>query len=191
MASVHLVRCYCVATFIYLVVFSFRWKGKVVLGWVADRYGCLNILWACTTMSAMSVFCLWAPASTGAVSGELTKRALFITYVILYGITSGTYVSLLPPVIFDIVGPVSHYHSCCRYTTMKPLYHTISKNFRQSMVLFTSYEALGHWSVPRQLVRSSKVDIDQVLHLQRASCMRLLRLAFCSPPARCVSLGLG
>jgi hypothetical protein len=62
-------------------------------------------------MSALSVFCLWAPASTGAVSDELTKRGLFITYVILYGITSGTYVSLLPPVIFDLVGPVSYFNS--------------------------------------------------------------------------------
>jgi MFS family permease len=116
MASVHLVRCYCVTIHSCLVVFSFCLTGKVVLGWLADRYGYLNILWACTTMSAMSVFCLWAPASTGAVSDELTKRALFITYVILYGITSGTYVSLLPPVIFDIVGPVSHYYSYCCYT---------------------------------------------------------------------------
>jgi len=79
--------------------------GKVMLGWAADRYGRLNVLWACTTMSAISVFCLWAPASIGAVSNELTKRALFVTYVILYGITSGTYVSLLPPVLFDLVGP--------------------------------------------------------------------------------------
>src|ERR1700734_706396 len=90
----------------FLVTFLITFVGKVMLGWAADRYGRLNVLWACTTMSAISVFCLWAPASIGAVSNELTKRALFVTYVILYGITSGTYVSLLPPVLFDLVGPV-------------------------------------------------------------------------------------
>ena len=79
-----------------------------MLGWVADRYGLLNVLWTCTTMIALSYVCLWAPANTGAVSDEVTKRVLFVTYVILYGITSGTYVSLLPPVLFDLVGPVSH-----------------------------------------------------------------------------------
>jgi len=83
-----------------------------VLGWIADRYGRLNTLWACTTISALSVFCLWAPASTSAVPNELTKSILFVTFVILYGITSGVYVSLLPAVLFDLVGPVSHFGPC-------------------------------------------------------------------------------
>jgi MFS family permease len=100
--------------------------GKVMLGWTADRYGRLNVLWACTTMSAISVFCLWAPASIGAVSNELTKRALFVTYVILYGITSGTYVSLFPPVLFDLVGPVSRPDHCYRPTLLKSPYWTFT-----------------------------------------------------------------
>ena len=124
-------------------------------------------------MSALSVFCLWAPASTSVISNELTKRTLFVTYVILYGITSGTYVSLLPPVLFDLVGPVGLPDPCYLYSAkilVLDIYPPVSNISLLLTVPFTFCGALEHLLAPHLLVHSSKADADQVQHHQRGSC---------------------
>ncbi|KAJ2955838.1 hypothetical protein NQZ79_g8213 [Umbelopsis isabellina] len=82
--------------------------GKVGLGYAADRYGRLNVLLACTLISALSILTLWLPSSL--LGGSQNVSALFISFTIVYGITAGVYVSLFPTVLAEIFG-VQHFAS--------------------------------------------------------------------------------
>ncbi|KAL6722099.1 hypothetical protein ACLMJK_001205 [Lecanora helva] len=76
--------------------------GKVVLGYVADRWGRLNMLLLCTFLSAMSTLALWFPSTL--TTEKSVGTGLFIAYVVLYSITAGAYVSLFPPVLVELFG---------------------------------------------------------------------------------------
>lgn len=76
--------------------------GKVILGYVADRCGRLNVLFLCTLISAISTLALWFPSTTA--MDIHTGTTLFATYVILYSITAGAYVSLFPTVLVELFG---------------------------------------------------------------------------------------
>ena len=49
--------------------------GKVILGYLADRYGRLNTLLMCTLLSAVSTLALWFPSTTTR-NGSAGKRSL-------------------------------------------------------------------------------------------------------------------
>ena len=76
--------------------------GKVILGYIADRMGRLNVLFLCTMLSAISTLGLWFPSTT-AMDGN-TGKSLFATYVVLYSITAGAYVALFPTVVVELFG---------------------------------------------------------------------------------------
>ncbi|KAL9602762.1 MAG: hypothetical protein Q9219_001605 [cf. Caloplaca sp. 3 TL-2023] len=75
--------------------------GKVLIGYVADRYGRLNLLLLCTFLSAVTTLGLWSPST---VSNSATGMSLFVAYVIFYSITAGAYVSLFPTVLAELFG---------------------------------------------------------------------------------------
>ncbi|KAJ9655524.1 hypothetical protein H2198_005615 [Neophaeococcomyces mojaviensis] len=79
--------------------------GKILLGYIADRLGRLNVLAVCTLMSALATFALWFP-STIAADG----RGLFVAYVVLYSVTAGAYVSLFPTALVELFG-MQHFAS--------------------------------------------------------------------------------
>ena len=82
--------------------------GKILLGYMADSYGRLNVLLVCTLLSALSTFTLWYP-STIILDGGVSER-LFISYIILYSVTAGAYVSLFPTVLVELFG-IQHFAS--------------------------------------------------------------------------------
>ena len=82
--------------------------GKVVLGYVADRIGRLNVLFLCTLLSAVSTLGLWLPSTMA--QKENTGMSLFVTYVVLYSVTAGAYVALFPTVLVELFG-VQHFAS--------------------------------------------------------------------------------
>jgi MFS family permease len=82
--------------------------GKVVLGYAADRYGRLNVLLACTLISAISILALWLPSSL--LGNAANVSAIFIVFTIIYGVTAGVYVSLFPTVLAELFG-VQHFAS--------------------------------------------------------------------------------
>ena len=82
--------------------------GKVILGYIADRCGRLNVLLLCTLLSALSTLGLWFP-STLAMDGQI-GMSLFASFVILYSITAGAYVALFPTVLVELFG-VQHFAS--------------------------------------------------------------------------------
>lgn len=76
--------------------------GKIVIGYLADRYGRLNALVLSTFISALVTFALW---STSGLSMHMTtRRGCFLAYASIYGFTAGSYVSLFPTALADQFG---------------------------------------------------------------------------------------
>ncbi|ODQ57598.1 hypothetical protein WICANDRAFT_85726 [Wickerhamomyces anomalus NRRL Y-366-8] len=67
---------------------------KIVLGFVADRIGRLNMIIICSVLSSITVFTLWMVSS----------RDTFISFVVLYGVFSGAIISLLPTCLVELFG---------------------------------------------------------------------------------------
>ena len=76
--------------------------GKVVLGYIGDRFGRLNTLLICTMVSAISALALWLPSTSA--GGLQMGKALFVAFTVLYSIFAGAYVSLFPTVLAEIFG---------------------------------------------------------------------------------------
>ncbi|KAK0642787.1 Monocarboxylate transporter 7 [Lasiodiplodia hormozganensis] len=76
--------------------------GKVVLGYVADRFGRLNTLFLCTLVSTFITLGLWLPSTL--LGPNTASKALFITFAITYGIFAGAYVSLFPTSLMEVFG---------------------------------------------------------------------------------------
>ncbi|ORY90012.1 major facilitator superfamily domain-containing protein [Syncephalastrum racemosum] len=69
--------------------------SRVFLGFVSDRLGKCNTLFICTLVAGLLVTLIWQ-YSNGYGS--------FTVFCVLYGLTGGGWVSLLPPLIAQIVG---------------------------------------------------------------------------------------
>jgi MFS family permease len=76
--------------------------GKIVLGYLADRYGRLNALVLCTFGSAVVTFGLWLPSSL--LISIAARRALFIAYTCMWGITASSYIALFPTALAEQFG---------------------------------------------------------------------------------------
>ncbi|KAI8084136.1 major facilitator superfamily domain-containing protein [Gilbertella persicaria] len=68
---------------------------RITLGYLADRFGRFNTMFACTFLAGFFTMVLWQFAS---------NYAIFAVYCIFYGLTAGGFVSLLPVTTADIVG---------------------------------------------------------------------------------------
>ncbi|KAI9317746.1 major facilitator superfamily domain-containing protein [Dichotomocladium elegans] len=68
---------------------------RITLGYVGDRYGRVNVIFIFTLLSGIFTMIVWQFADTFNV---------FVVYCVLFGLTGGGFVSLLPPVIAEIVG---------------------------------------------------------------------------------------
>ncbi|CAO3593134.1 unnamed protein product [Absidia cylindrospora] len=69
--------------------------SRIVMGFLADRLGKLNTMFACTFAAGIFTSVVWQFSTT---------YGAYIAYCVLYGLTGGAFVSLLPVVIADIVG---------------------------------------------------------------------------------------
>jgi MFS family permease len=76
--------------------------GKIIIGYLADRFGRLNALVLSTLVSAAATFGLCYISN--AQMNIDTHRVLFIVYVCIYGITAGAYVSLFPTALAEQFG---------------------------------------------------------------------------------------
>ncbi|MCJ1478240.1 hypothetical protein MMC13_006917 [Lambiella insularis] len=79
-----------------------NFSGKIVVGYLADRYGRINALVVCTFISAVATLSLWLPSNY--LLGDSTRRALFLTYTCFYGVTASAYVSLFPTCLVEQFG---------------------------------------------------------------------------------------
>ncbi|KAL2845476.1 MFS general substrate transporter [Aspergillus pseudoustus] len=69
--------------------------GRIIPGWLGDRFGRFNIAILCTGLSAILALALWIPATTNATT---------IVFAALFGFTSGTFVSITPALIQQLSG---------------------------------------------------------------------------------------
>jgi len=76
--------------------------GKIIIGYLADRYGRLNALALSTSVSAAVTFGLWY-VSHIQIDIEM-RRALLMAYACIYGLTAGSYVSLFPTALAEQFG---------------------------------------------------------------------------------------
>jgi MFS family permease len=79
-----------------------NFAGKIVVGYLADKYGRLNALVLCTFVSALATFGFWLPSSL-LLSIE-ARRGMFIAYTCIWGITASSYVALFPTALAEQFG---------------------------------------------------------------------------------------
>ncbi|RAH49974.1 MFS general substrate transporter [Aspergillus brunneoviolaceus CBS 621.78] len=76
--------------------------ARVALGYAADQYGRMNLLFATTFLSAVAVAAFWVPATVaGATAGG---KALFIVFTVLYGAFASAYIALFPASLMELFG---------------------------------------------------------------------------------------
>lgn len=67
--------------------------GRIVPGWVGDRFGRFNIMIITSLLSTILVLALWIPANTNAPN---------LVFAALYGFSSGAFVALVPALIAQV-----------------------------------------------------------------------------------------
>lgn len=77
-------------------------SGKIIVGFLADRYGRINALVLCALVSSLVTFALWLPSST--LLEENARRSLFVAFACLYGFSASAYVSLFPTALAEQFG---------------------------------------------------------------------------------------
>lgn len=88
---------------------------RIALGYLADRTGRFNTMFVCTFLAGkinFKIFLFFILLNTFIETGVFTmviwefakSYALFAVYCVLYGLTAGGFVSLLPVTCADIVG---------------------------------------------------------------------------------------
>lgn len=69
--------------------------GRTLCGWLADRYGRLNVLIASTALAATVCLCVWT---------TVTGTAGVVVFALLYGFAFGGLISLMPAVTAQVCG---------------------------------------------------------------------------------------
>lgn len=82
--------------------------GKIIFGYVADRLGRLNTLVGTTLLSAVTVLGFWLPStltpSNSAEYNDTKYKALYVTFVVTYGLFASPYISLFPTSLIELFG---------------------------------------------------------------------------------------
>ncbi|RKP13149.1 major facilitator superfamily domain-containing protein [Piptocephalis cylindrospora] len=68
--------------------------GRIVAGWLADRYGSINILFITLTLSGVVTLLIWPFA---------TSLALLMVFAILFGLFQASFMSLVPVITASLV----------------------------------------------------------------------------------------
>ena len=76
--------------------------GKIIIGYLADRFGRLNALVLSTFVSAAVSFGLWYVSNIQI--NTATHKTLFLAYACIYGTSAGAYVSLFPTALAEQFG---------------------------------------------------------------------------------------
>jgi MFS family permease len=67
--------------------------GRILPGFIGDRIGRYNVMIVTTALSAVFVLAVWLPSKS---------NAPIITFCVLYGLSSGAFVSMAPSIVAQI-----------------------------------------------------------------------------------------
>lgn len=70
--------------------------GRILLGYVADTFGRINVVFACLFIAGASQLVIWMFAK---------NLAVLLVFVIVYGFTAGGFISLYPVIIANVSTP--------------------------------------------------------------------------------------
>ncbi|CAI7584886.1 unnamed protein product [Penicillium glandicola] len=85
--------------------------SRIVVGYAADRFGRLNVLFLTTALSSVVVFSFWLPSTfAGGAISNTAAEVLFIFFAVLYGCFGSAYISLFPASLIELFG-VQHFTS--------------------------------------------------------------------------------
>jgi len=70
--------------------------ARIIIGYSADRVGRINILFLATAMSSVACLLVWPFAK---------NYGMLLTFVIIYGVSGGGFISIFPAVCAEIVEP--------------------------------------------------------------------------------------
>jgi MFS family permease len=87
-----------ISTYIIPILNTMSLLGRVAPAWIADKWGRLNVLTIAVLLSGILPLALWLPA-VGARSEKL-----MLAFTILWGTTSGSFISLLPTLAGSLFG---------------------------------------------------------------------------------------
>jgi MFS family permease len=76
-----------------ILIASISTFGRIIPGYLADRYGVFNVMIVSTIVSGILPLCLWLPAS---------GNASIIVFAVLYGISSGTSLTILAAAVAQL-----------------------------------------------------------------------------------------
>ncbi|RAL15180.1 monocarboxylate transporter [Aspergillus homomorphus CBS 101889] len=76
--------------------------SRVGMGYAADKYGRINMLFATTFLSAVAVAAFWIPATVAGATAA--GKALFIVFTLLYGSFASSYIALFPASLVELFG---------------------------------------------------------------------------------------
>lgn len=83
--------------------------SRILIGYAADKFGRLNVLFLTTVMSSIAVFALWLPATFVDETVSATAAdVLFVFFTIVYGCFGSAYISLFPASLIELFG-VQHF----------------------------------------------------------------------------------
>lgn len=88
--------------------------GRLLPGYIADRFGRYNCIIVMLALCAISNFALWLPTSILA-AGHAALNSLIITFAVLFGIASGSNVSLTPVCVGQLCATEEYgrYYATC------------------------------------------------------------------------------
>lgn len=72
--------------------------GRILPGYLADKFGCNNIMLSFCALATLSILALWLPGTLIAPG----SAAVYIAFSIVYGFSSGAFVGLVPPMLTQI-----------------------------------------------------------------------------------------
>jgi MFS family permease len=85
--------------------------SRIVIGYAADKFGRLNVLFLTTIMSSVAVFAFWLPSTfAGGAVSSTAADVLFILFAVVYGCFGSAYISLFPASLIELFG-VQHFTS--------------------------------------------------------------------------------
>ncbi|KAK1142186.1 hypothetical protein N8T08_008112 [Aspergillus melleus] len=91
------------ASYLLAILNAASLPGRILPGYLGDKFGRFNVMIVMCTLSAISILVLWLPGTLLAPG----SAAIYVVFVLLYGFASGAFVGMVPALLSQISADVS------------------------------------------------------------------------------------